>query len=63
MTQFLVKLTDTWKTKNPRWEHILWHKENAYSFLKENFPNWLSFHEQLTHNVQSFDLSKIFIID
>jgi hypothetical protein len=29
MNQFFVKITDTWKTKNPEWKHILWDKENA----------------------------------
>ncbi|PWK16675.1 glycosyl transferase-like sugar-binding protein [Arcicella aurantiaca] len=62
MTQFFIKLTDTWKTKNPEYKHILWDKDNAQSFLEENFSNWLPFYEQLTYNVQRFDLLRYLIL-
>ena len=62
MTQFFIKLTDTWKSKNPEWKHILWDKENAQSFLEESFSNWLPFYEQLTYNVQRFDLLRYLIL-
>jgi len=62
MTQFFIRLIDTWKEKNPEWEHFLWDNENAYAFLEENFENWLPFYEQLTHNVQRFDLLRYLIL-
>lgn len=59
---FPVKLTETWKTKNPDWKHILWDKESSQFFLEENFSNWISFYEKLTHNVQRCDLLRYLIL-
>lgn len=62
MTQFFIKLTDTWKKQNPEWEYILWDKESSLFFLEDNFSVWIPFYEQLTYNVQRFDLLRYLIL-
>jgi inositol phosphorylceramide mannosyltransferase catalytic subunit len=57
-----IKITKTWKIKNPEWTHVFYDDEKIYTFLSDNYYNLLPFYNSLTYDIQKVDFLKYLLI-
>lgn len=51
-----------WKKHHPEWEYMLWEKENSRNFIKDNYPEYLEFYDNLEYTIQRCDMIRYFFL-
>jgi len=55
LPSFFQELSETWKTLYPDWDYILWDDKKMESFIRDQYPDFLSCYQSFPHDIQRWD--------
>lgn len=58
----LSSLSDTWKEKQPDWKYEFWNDSRIYSFVKQNYSEYLPIFKDFKYNIQRWDSVRYLIL-
>ena len=57
-----LNMVQSWRDKNPNWEHHFWTDEDLEALVRENYPKFLNIFKSYPRGVQRADAGRYLIL-